>query len=250
MSIIDLDLTSLEVSDEVRAALAEGQTAYREVSKLRNKNNEILGEKKAVKERYDSIEQKLLAKGLSIDSLDNFDPSAGNEEQFKKFQQQLESERTTFNSRSSELSLKLENATKEREQLLQRIEESQIRQHYSQAAKTAGVDIDFADDYYSILQARGVQMYVDQESGEVRGKRPSDVVDYTLDTLLTNFKGDPSHQKYFAGKFGGGSGANPNGGKGNSNNPFAADSFNLTEQGRIYAADPVRAAELQRLAGG
>jgi hypothetical protein len=241
-------LSTLEVSDEIRAALSEGQTAYREVGKLRNKNTEIIGEKKAFADKYSAVEEKLKLKGLSIEDLDNFDPNAGSEENLKRFQQQLESERATFNATNSELALKLENAIREQSSLSEQIQQSKIRDRYNSAAKTAGVDSDFTDDYYSILQARGVQMYQDSETGEIRGKRPNDVVDYTLETLLTNFKADPTHQRYFAGKFGGGSGTNPGSGKTGSSNPFHADSFNLYEQGQLFKKDPVRAAELQRLA--
>jgi hypothetical protein len=248
MGLIDSDFTGHELSSDVLSALDEGKTAFTEVFKLRGKNTELLGEKKAIQEKYRVIEEKLISKGLSIEALDTLDLNASNDEQLKRFQSQLETERNQFKSSTGELSAKLELANKEREQLLQKIEQSQIKNQYQQAAKVAGVDADFADDYYSILQARGVQMYVDQETGEVRGKRPSDVVDYTLETLITNFKADPTHQRYFAGKFGGGSGLNPSSGRTGTPNPFHPDTFNLTEQSNIYRQDPARAIELQRLA--
>jgi hypothetical protein len=249
MGLLDTDFTTYELSTDVLSAIEEGRTAYTEVPKLRNKNTELLGEKKALQEKYRAIEEKLGAKGLSIEALDTLDLNASNDEQLKRFQSQLETERNQFKSSNGELAAKLELANREREQLLVRIEQSQVKNQYQQAAKVAGVDADFVDDYYSILQARGIQMYVDQETGEVRGKRPNDVVDYTLDTLISNFKGDPSHQRYFAGKFAGGSGTSPSGGKFGTPNPFHPDSFNLTEQTNMYRQDPTRAAELQKLAG-
>ena len=92
-------------------------------------------------------------------------------------------------------------------------------------------------------------MYVD-ESGAVKGRRDGDVIDYTLDALLTNFKADPSHQKYFAGKSGGGSGTMPGMGKAGGKNPFAAESFNMTEQTRLTRENPVLAAQMKELANG
>lgn len=251
MGIGDIDLATIDFSDTelIKAALSEGQTAYKEVGKLRNKNNEIIGEKKAISERYTLAEQKLIAKGLSFDTLDSFEPSASNEEAMKKFQNQLESERNVYSSKYSELNNKFEQSQKERDLLTQEIQQNKIRQNYVQAAKVAGVDPDFIEDYYSILISRGVTLEVDAESGEVRGKRRGDVLDYSIDTLLANFKADPSHQRYFAGKFGGGSGTNPSGGKSGAVNPFHPDTINLTEQGRLYRENPTRALELQKLAG-
>lgn len=251
MGLGDLDLTTFDFTDTdaVKAALSEGQTAYKEVGKLRGKNTEVIGEKKAALDRLTAAEEKLKAKGLSFDTLDTFDPGATSEETLKKFQAQIDSERTTYASKSAELAAKLEAATREQSVLSERLQQQQIRQHYAAAAKVAGVDPDFTDDYFSILLSRGVEMKIDPESGEVRGKRPNDVLDYSLDTLLTNFKADPTHQKYYAGKFGGGSGTNPNGGKSGTANPFHPDTINLTEQGRIYRENPARAMELQKLAG-
>jgi hypothetical protein len=251
MGIGDLNLDELDFTDTegIKAALSEGQTAYREVGKLRNKNGEVLGEKKAVQAQYETLRTKLSSKGVDIDRIDDLDLNATTDETLKKYQKQLEDERTTFNSRNSELTTKLDSATKERESLVAQIEQAKVKAQYSTAAKTAGVDADFIDDYYLILQARGVQMYIDPESGEARGKRSIDVVDYSLGTLISNFKADPTHQRYFAGKFGGGSGTSANGGKSGDANPFHPDTFNLTKQSEIYRLDPNRAAELQRLAG-
>lgn len=251
MPIGDLNLDELDFSDteSIKAALSEGQTAYREVGKLRGKNTEVLGEKKAVQAQFEALRTKLSSKGIDLDRIDDFDLNATTDETLKKYQRQLEDERTTFNSRSSELSLKLDVATKERESLVAQIEESRVKAQYSAAAKTAGVEADFIDDYYLILQARGVQMHIDPESGEARGKRLNDVVDYSLGTLIANFKADPSHQRYFAGKFGGGSGGNANGSKAGDSNPFHPDTINVTKQTEIYKLDPGRALELQRLAG-
>lgn len=251
MGIGDLNLDELDFSDTegIKAALSEGQTAYREVGKLRNSKALVLDEKKAVQAQYETLRTKLSAKGVDIDRIDDLDLNATTDETLKKYQKQLEDERTTFNSRSSELTTRLDAATKERESLVAEIEQAKVRAQYSTAAKTAGVDADFVDDYYLILKARGVEMYIDPESGQARGKRTSDVVDYSLETLITNFKADPTHQRYFAGKFGGGSGTNANGSKSGDANPFAADTFNLTKQSEIYRESPTRAAELKRLAG-
>ena len=56
--------------------------------------------------------------------------------------------------------------------------------------------------------------------------------------------------KAFVANGSSGGGAN-GGGKGGSGdkNPWAKDSFNLTEQGKIYKADPARARELAKAAG-
>lgn len=251
MGIIDLVLDQLDFSDTeaIKAALSEGQTAYKEVGKLRNKNSEILGEKKVHQEKYETLRAKLAGKGVEVDRIDDLELNATTDETLKKYQKQLEDERTTFNSKNSELTLRLDSVSKEREGLLSQIEESKVRSQYSAAAKASGVDSDFIEDYYLILKARGVDMYIDPESGLARGKRTNDVVDYSLDTLITNFKADPSHQRYFAGKFGGGSGSNANQGKQGERNPFDPARPNLTEQLKLERENPNRAAELQRLAG-
>jgi hypothetical protein len=251
----DLDLSTLDFGNSeshelIKSALSEGQTAYREVAKVRDQKAELLGEKKGIQEKYRAVEEKLRSKGLSIEALDTFDPSAGSEEQMKRFQEQIEQERKLAQSTTSELAAKLELAEQERKALNNRIEASQIKQAYNSVTDATGVNSDFADDLFLRLSADGVKFTIDPESGEVRGKRSTDVVDYSPDVLLTNLKGDPKYQKYFMGKFGGGSGTNPNGGKTAGANPFAAESLDLTEQSRLYRENPTRAMELKKMAGG
>lgn len=255
MGIGDLDLSNLDFSTPenqqlIMSALSEGQTAYKEVAKVRSQKEELLGEKKQVQAKYRDLEEKLKSKGLSIDSIDSFDPSAGNEEQLKRFQDQLAQAEQIANSKTSELASKLELAEKERQELSSRMDNYRIEQAYNVVAPATGVNSDFAGDLLMRLRADGVAIAIDQETGDIRAKRPSDVVDYALDTFLTNVKGDAKYQKYFVGKFGGGSGITANGSKTGSNNPFDPASFNLTEQTRLFQSDPVRAMELQRLAGG
>lgn len=247
----DLNLDELDFTDvdTIKAALSEGQTAYKEVARVRNQKEELLGEKKAVQAKYREIEEKLKSKGLSIDNLDAFDPNVGGEEQLKRFQEQLAQVEQLGASKANELASKLELAEKERLTLAAQMENFRIQQHYNTIAPATGVNADFSEDLLMRLRADGVQITIDQETGDVRGKRPTDVVDYTLETLLTNLKGDAKYQKYFMGKFGGGSGTNPNGGKAGTANPFDPANPNLTEQSRLYRENPGRAMELQKLAG-
>jgi hypothetical protein len=252
VAIGDLNLDELDFADTdaIKAALSEGQTAYNRVKLIENQKSELLGEKKTVQAKYRELEDKLKSKGLSIDTLDTFDPSAGSDEQLQRFKDQLSQQEQLAASKTNELSSKLELAEKERGQLVARMERFQIEQHYNTVAPATGVNPDFSSDLLMRLRADGVQISIDQETGDVRGKRPNDVVDYALDTLLTNLKGDTKYQKYFMGKFGGGSGTNPNTGKAGFSNPFDPASPDLTEQTRLFRADPIRAMELQKLAGG
>lgn len=48
---------------------------------------------------------------------------------------------------------------------------------------------------------------------------------------------------------GGGAGGNQNGGSGGVSNPFSANGWNLTEQGRMVRENPARAAQLAKAAG-
>ena len=235
--------------DEIRALLSEGQSAYNSVKNLSSKNGQLIGEIRTAKGKYSDVETKLAAKGLTIEQLETLDLNPTNDAQIAQFKQQLDNERLLAQRQIAEIQKTSQQATEERDRLLSVVELGKVQSVYRDAAKVAGVSIDFTDDYFAILQSRGVKMYVD-ESGAVKGRRDGDVIDYTLDALLTNFKADPSHQKYFASKSGGGSGTVPGMGKAGSKNPFAAESFNMTEQTRLTRENPVLAAQMKELANG
>lgn len=48
---------------------------------------------------------------------------------------------------------------------------------------------------------------------------------------------------------GGGAGGNRGGGGSSNTNPFSSEHWNMTEQGKVYAADPSKAEQLAKLAG-
>jgi hypothetical protein len=238
--------------DSLKVLLSEGQSAYQSAQNLDKKNRELIGENRKYQSQYKQAEELLASKGFDWDSFKDFNPNPNNDEQIKKFQTQLENERRSYDARLKEIQTQAEIAAKERDELRASVEQGKIRQAYFDAAKNAGVSPDFIDDYYHVLQGRGIQMYVDQETGEVKAKRGTDVLDYTPEAMLTNLKADSNYQRYYSGKFAGGSGTNPQpgGGRGSVSNPFAKESFNLTEQTRIARENPQLAQQLKQLAEG
>jgi hypothetical protein len=64
--------------------------------------------------------------------------------------------------------------------------------------------------------------------------------------LFTDLQGKKPH--WFPPSQGGGAGGNRGGG-GGANNPFTAENWNMTEQGRLINADPDKANQLARTAG-
>lgn len=59
----------------------------------------------------------------------------------------------------------------------------------------------------------------------------------------------PKRPHWWPGSAGGGAGGNRGGGGGSEKNPWAADSWNLTEQGRILTANRAKAEQLAKSAG-
>jgi len=235
--------------DEIRALLSEGQSAYNSVKNLATKNGQLIGEIRTARGRYTDVETKLAAKGLSIEQLETLDLNPTNDAQIAQFKQQLDNERLIAQKQIADTKAIAAQFESEVTNLRSTVEMGKVQSVYRDAAKSVGVSNDFTDDYFAILQSRGVKMYVD-ESGAVKGRRADDVIDYSIDALLTNFKADPSHQKYFAGKATGGSGTVPGQGKTGGKNPWAAESFNMTEQTRMYNENPVLAEQMKELAGG
>ena len=234
-------------TEELRALLVEGLALHQAVPKLTNKNKELIGEVRTIKNRYNEVETKLVSKGLTVEDLDSFNPNPNNDEQIKKFQTQLENERNLNKRQIDDYKLQVEQAQTQTQQLKQAVTRTKINEGYRSAAKSVGVADDFVDDYQAVLESRGVVFSVDDETGIVKGRRATDVIDVDVTSLLTNFKGDTHHQKYFAGRSAGGSGSTPGMGKSGVANPWMEDQFNLSEQTRIANLDPNLASQLIEL---
>ena len=245
---IDEFLSTEFNNEELRALLVEGQALHQAVPKLTLKNKELIGEVRSIKGRYNEVETKLVSKGLTIEDLDSFNPNPNNDDQIKKFQSQLENERNLSKRQIDEYKSQAEQAQAQSQQLRQTVSRSKINESYRVAAKTVGVADEFIDDYKAVLEARGVIFSVDDETGVVKGRRATDVIDVDIPSLLTNFKGDPVHQKYFAGRSAGGSGTIPGMGKNGVANPWLPEQFNVSEQTRIANLDENLALQLMELA--
>jgi hypothetical protein len=92
-----------------------------------------------------------------------------------------------------------------------------------------------------VLNDRGNQDYV------VKG---GNTVPSTIADLVAKFKADPKFGRAFDASERSGGGANPPGqGGGGRPNPWAKDTFNLTEQMKLLRSDPALAAAMKQQAG-
>jgi hypothetical protein len=119
-----------------------------------------------------------------------------------------------------------------------------IHDKVREAAKAAKVSDEAIDD--ALLLGDAV-LEVREDDGKVVVK---DNVGYTPgiepSVLFTDLQSKKPH--WFAPSSGGGAGGN-RGGPGITSNPFAGDSWNMTEQGKLINADPSKADQLARAAG-
>lgn len=96
------------------------------------------------------------------------------------------------------------------------------------------------DPDYLIYKAGGLDKFTFDKEGKPVGVEEA-VKPYKEDTTMAHlFKQEQQKPQY-----------HPNGGSGGSgtDNPFAKDTFNLTEQGRLLKENPAQAKELAALAG-
>lgn len=95
------------------------------------------------------------------------------------------------------------------------------------------------DPDYLIYKAGGIEKFTFDKEGKPVGVEEA-VKPYKEDTAMAHlFKQEPKKPPY-----------NPqNGGAGGTTNPFAKDTFNLTEQGRLLKENPAQAKEMAAAAG-
>lgn len=95
------------------------------------------------------------------------------------------------------------------------------------------------DPDYLIYKAGGIEKFTFDKEGKPVGVEEA-VKPYKEDAAMAHlFKREPNKPPY-----------NPqNGGAGGMTNPFAKDTFNLTEQGRLLKENPAHAKELAAAAG-
>jgi hypothetical protein len=249
---LDLDaFLAIEELDReaLRQYLSQGQSAYTSVANLTTKNQQILEEKRLAAEKAAKFDSALKAKNLTLDDINNWNPNPGNDEIVKKFETQLNETRASHDNEKSEWQKNYDAVVAERDSLNKTITGGKIQQEFNKVAALSGVDASSIEDLYIIAQARGVELTINDQ-GQVRGKRPGDVVDSDLKNLLATLKADASYQKFYTGKFVTGSGNQGGAGAGGAvSNPWEKGKENLTEQTRIYKQSPELAAQMQKLAG-
>lgn len=114
------------------------------------------------------------------------------------------------------------------------------------AAIAHGVHKDYLDDFVTVLKARHVKLGDDLKLQVLDAD--GDPSTLTLDDLMKDMKG--KKPGYFEGSSSSGGGSQQHrGGGGGESNPWKKETFNLTKQGEIMEADPVRAKALAAEAG-
>lgn len=103
-------------------------------------------------------------------------------------------------------------------------------------------DEDFIDSL-SAKFASGASIKVEGET------RVAMYGDKPLADHVKEWAGTDAGRKFVAAPVNGGGGANGGQGGGGGSNPFAKETFNMTEQAKIYREDPARAAALAKSAG-
>jgi hypothetical protein len=234
--------------DTLKQYILQGVNAYKSVTALTTKNQQILGEKKAAAEAAAKYEQALQAKGLTLEDIDTWNPNPAADETLAKFQKQLEDTRKQFDAERQNWKVEQDAVVAERDRLSQTITGTKIQQEFIKAATAAGVAAGSIEDLFLVLKGRDVAMVVN-DSGEVKAKRPSDVLESDLSGLLGMLKADPSYQKYYTGKFVSGSGNSPDGKSTSMPNPWEPGKENLSEQTRIYRESPALAEQMRKMAG-
>lgn len=120
-----------------------------------------------------------------------------------------------------------------------------IRDEVRAAGKRAGVTDEAIDDalllgdnIFEIREDDG-KVVVKEGTSYTSGIEPS--------VLFTDLQSKKPH--WFGPSGGGGAGGNRGGGSGSNANPYSKAGWNMTEQGRIYSADPAKAEQLAKAAG-
>lgn len=114
-----------------------------------------------------------------------------------------------------------------------------VRAEAKAQAASLGVKPDRLD---YVLKLADLTEIEPDEDGEIDTKAVKAAVERVLKDL-PELKGDGAGAGANGGEFNGG-------GSDGDKNPWAKDSYNLTEQGRIMKADPDKAARLRKAAGG
>lgn len=147
----------------------------------------------------------------------------------------IERERNELNKKVTELGNQVQEYTvKERT--------SKITDAIRSAAQKAKVLPEAIDD--AVLLGR--QVLDLDESGEIRVRENAGFTQ-GIDPVVWLTEVQTKRPHWWGTSIGGGS--RGSGGTSGANNPFTAENWNLTEQGRIYKENPTRAAEMAKSAG-
>lgn len=251
----DIDLNSPEIQAAIEAQankIAEGAAKG-----LLDKNNQLMDELKelkrfkkslgddfdpeevkALKEKQAEIERKKLIDGGELEKL-----LAKQEEESKKKLDAVVSQNATA---YEELKVLYE---KEVENNRKTLVDGGIM------AELSGVAINKKAAELVCKDLRDLIEVVDGDNGEriarVKGGIKADGTYRTIKDLVAEVSKDEAFAPFFKGANASGSGAPASsaGGAGKTINPWAKDTFNLTEQGRIYKESPERAQSLKAAAG-
>lgn len=202
---------------------------------------EILKEQGLTEEQVTSVLSAMKDNEIYTTSLENAD------ERYTKLKGQkesLEQEVSTANTTIADLKKsnkdneELQNAIKEHEDTISTLKKQYEDTTKSYALKSELIKQGVLDADYIIFKQGGLDNFeFDKEGNPIH---VDDIVKkFKEDKAMTHIFQATQQQTY-----------SPAGGNGGTvTNPFAKDTFNLTEQGRLFKEDPVRARELASAAG-
>lgn len=215
----------------------EGVADHPDAKALKSALDRERDEKKAAKDKLTAIETRvsglpedfdLAAYNRLMDTAKDKDVDARLEEQKNRLTKQFDTEKATLTADRDKWKTASESEAKT-STLTKAIAEANIAPQFVEA-----VEAMFAG-----------KIHIAHEGDKLITTIDSLPVADALKAFATSDKGKAFVQA--PGNGGGGSGGNP--GSGGEVNPWAKDTLNLTEQGRIYRADPAKAERLQRAAG-
>ena len=133
----------------------------------------------------------------------------------------------------------LQDQIKAHEATIKDLQAQAVTREHTYALTSAMTEAGVLDADYIIYKAGGLDKFTFDKDGKPVG----------LDDILKPYKDDAKTAHLFKTEQKPGGGYNPAGGGSPAKNPFARESYNLTEQGRLFRENPEQARALAAAAG-
>lgn len=240
-----------EMQKQLEAAQKEAKRRADELSRVLNKNEELLSETKQAKAERNELKESVSTLQQQLEDMKN--NSLLGEENMQKVNdlvaQKLELRQAEFETKLEEAQNRYVQTETQFNELRQKYDNERISGALRQAAEKAGVIPSAIDDV--IHRANGVFRVSEEGTIEARDRDGNLVKEgkkvMSPDVFVDSLKESAGHL-WPQSQGVGAQGSNGSGTTGP--NPFAKDTINYTEQARLVKSDPQKAARLKAQAEG